>query len=288
MARKLFCDISPFTYRISLRKMIMLRHLNNLVHRVQFATERADPLPVLIYSHNSLIRRTLGNVDLQLQENKAVNLTLAAPHINGILIRPGETFSFWNLVGATTAHFGYRNGLTISSGRATSGLGGGICQFTNLLHWMVLHSPLTITEHHHHDSLDLFPDFNRQIPFGTGTSVMFNYLDYRVRNDTEQAFQFIVTTTAEYLVGELRTTKALDVKFHIHEADAYFYEHGGDVYRHNCIFRSTRSKITGNEVQRVLLIESDARLAYDRSLVKAEIRPQQPRVNSPVNSVRQT
>jgi vancomycin resistance protein VanW len=278
MARMLFGDISPFTYRIALRKMIVFRHIRNLVHRVRFATHRAEPLPILLYSHNSLIRRTLGNVDLQLQENKAVNLTLAAPHINGVLIRPGETFSFWHLVGATTAGRGYRDGLTISSGRATSGLGGGICQFTNLLHWMVLHSPLTITEHHHHDSLDLFPDFNRQIPFGTGTSVMFNYLDYRVRNDTEQDFQFVVTTTPEYLVGELRTTTALKVKFHIHETDAYFYEHDGEVYRHNRIYRSTRSKATGNEIERILLIESDARVAYDRALITVEIRPQQPRV----------
>ncbi len=33
-----------------------------------------------------------------------------------------------------------------------------MCQFTNLLHWMALHSPLTVTEHHRHSGLDLFPD----------------------------------------------------------------------------------------------------------------------------------
>jgi len=276
MARRLFGDISPFTYRISLRKMIALRRVRNLTHRVRFATHRAAPLPVLLYSHNSLIRRKLGNVDLQLQENKAVNLALAAPHVNGVVIRPGETFSFWHLVGATSVSRGYRTGLTISSGRATAGLGGGICQFTNLLHWMVLHSPLTVTEHHHHDNLDLFPDYNRQIPFGTGTSIMYNYLDYRVRNDTEQDFQFMVSVTDEYLVGELRATRALDVKYHIQEQDACFYEQGGEVYRHNRIYRSTRSKATGNEVERVLVIENDARVVYDRALIAAEILPERP------------
>ncbi|MDH6236677.1 VanW family protein [Cryobacterium sp. CG_9.6] len=276
MSRRLFSNISPFTYRLSVRKMIALRQLRNLMHPVRFATSRADLLPVILYRHNSLIRRKLGNVDGQLQENKAVNLSIAAPLVCGIVIRPGETFSFWKLVGSTTAARGYRDGLTISSGRATSGMGGGICQFTNLLHWMVLHSPLTIVEHHHHDNIDLFPDFNRQIPFGTGTSVMYNYLDYRVRNDTEQDFQFSVTTTAEYLVGELRTTRALDVKFHIQEADAYFYERDGDVYRHNRIYRSIRSKATGLEVERTLLGENDARVAYDRALITAEILPARP------------
>jgi vancomycin resistance protein VanW len=31
-------------------------------------------------------------------------------------------------------------------------VGGGLCQFTNLLHWVALHSPLEIAEHHHHDA----------------------------------------------------------------------------------------------------------------------------------------
>ena len=56
------------------------------------------------------------------------------------------------------------------------------CQLSNLLHWMVLHSDLTITEHHHHDRFDLFPDDGRQVPFGMGTSIVYNYLDYRVTN----------------------------------------------------------------------------------------------------------
>ena len=52
---------------------------------------------MLLYGHKSLIRRRLGNVDMRLRENKAVNLALAAPKINGILIKPGEIFSFWSL-----------------------------------------------------------------------------------------------------------------------------------------------------------------------------------------------
>lgn len=61
-------------------------------------------------------------MDLQLQENKAVNLSLAAPKVNGILIRPGETLSFWHLVGSLTAKKGYREGLTIESGVPSQGI----------------------------------------------------------------------------------------------------------------------------------------------------------------------
>ena len=95
MHRRLFCELSPLAYRISIKKSCALRTLQDYTSGEHFAKKRAEaPLPALIYRHNSLIRRTLGEVDPVLQENKAVNLALAAPKINGILIRPGETFSF--------------------------------------------------------------------------------------------------------------------------------------------------------------------------------------------------
>ena len=166
MKRKLFCEISPLTYAISEKRCILMRSLKNLCSIKHLAkTKQKERLPYVIYRHNSLIRRRLGNVDMRLQENKAVNLSIAAPKINKILIRPGETFSFWHLVGNTTEKKGYKEGLTIFADHTEPGIGGGMCQMTNLIHWMVLHSDLKITEHHHHDGLDLFPDFQRKIPF---------------------------------------------------------------------------------------------------------------------------
>lgn len=76
-----------------------------------------------------------------MQENKAISLALAAPNIDGILIKPGEVFSFWHLVGYCSEKKGYKMGMTVSSNGPDPGIGGGLCQFTNLLHWMVLHSP---------------------------------------------------------------------------------------------------------------------------------------------------
>jgi len=93
MKRKLFCEICPFTYRLSMEKEIQKRNLKDLLQHIRFAKKKTDTsLPVLVYQHNSLIRRRLGNVNMQLQENKATNLALAVKHINGLLIQPGETF----------------------------------------------------------------------------------------------------------------------------------------------------------------------------------------------------
>ena len=104
---------------------------------------------------------------------------------------------------------------------------------SNLIHWMVLHSELTITEHHHHDGLDLFPDFGRQIPFGTGTSISYNYLDYRFENKTDKVFQLKLWVDEEYLRGELRANAPLSHTFHIHAENEYFSRENGVVYRTN-------------------------------------------------------
>lgn len=266
---KLFCEISPFTYKISVQKEILKRNCMNLLGGKSLARTKSNQvLPILVYSHNALIRRKLGNVDSRLQENKAVNLALAAPKVDKILIKPGETFSFWSLVGRCSASQGYKEGLTISKGEPSSGIGGGMCQFTNLIHWMILHSPLTITEHHHHGNLDLFPDYGRQIPFGTGTSIHYNYLDYRFINTTDNTFQLMIEVGEEKLKGQLRALKPLSSTYHIEERDAYFKEEADGIYRYNKIYRRQFDKTTGNLLKEELIIENRAKVMYDKSYVE--------------------
>ena len=267
MPRKLFCQLCPAAYALSVAKQCALRNVQDAVAHTPFCASQEQPLPKVIYTHKSLIRRTLGNTRLELQENKAINLALAAPKVNGALICPGQVFSFWHMVGSVTAKKGYREGLTISAGRACSDIGGGLCQMTNLLHWMVLHSPLTIVEHHHHDQLDLFPDYHRQVPFGTGTSIFYNYIDYRVRNDTDMAYQFIVYVTEKYLCGELRAEKPLDVKYHIMAQGERFVRKDGAVYREGEVWRNCVDKRTGNLISHQLLRINHARVLYDESFL---------------------
>ena len=264
MSRRLFCEISPFTYRLSMEKEILKRHLKDFCAGRHFAKKRSkDSLPVIIYRHNSLIRRRLGNVDMQLQENKAVNLSLAVVHIDGLLIHPGETFSFWKLVGRTSAHKGYKEGLTITKGQPAHGIGGGLCQLSNLIHWMVLHSELTITEHHHHDGVDLFPDHGRQIPFGTGTSISYNYLDYRVKNNTANTYQLRLWVDDKYLSGELRAAEPQAHTFHIHAQNEYFSRKAGVIYRNGEVYRDTIDRQTGEIINHQLIRTNHAKVMYE-------------------------
>jgi vancomycin resistance protein VanW len=271
MSRRLFCEISPLTYSISMFKCRNIRHIKNFFNIKSIARKKSkEKLPYLIYESNSLIRRKLGNVDMQLQENKAINLKIATPKVSGILIRPKETFSFWSLVGSCSKYKGYKEGLTIGKGSAGKGVGGGMCQFTNLIHWLVMHTPLTITEHHHHNGIDMFPDFNRQIPFGVGTSIMYNYLDYRFTNNTNITFQLITYVTDEYLCGEILADKPLDIKYHIDVEDEYFSYENNNYYRHNKIYRNLVDKNTGNTISKELIMENKAKVMYDSEFIDKE------------------
>ena len=264
MKRKLFCEISPFTYRLSMEKEILKRHLMDYLRKTRFARERIeDSLPVLVYQHKSLIRRRLGNVNMQLQENKATNLALAVTHIDGLLIHPGEVFSVWKLVGRTAKRKGYKEGLTIAKGQPSQGIGGGLCQLSNLIHWLVLHSDLTIVEHHHHDGLDLFPDFGRQIPFGTGTSISYNYIDYRVKNETANTYQLRLCTDDEYLCGELRAMELQPHTFHIHAENEYFSRENGTIYRNGQVYRDSIDRVTGRHLESQLIRTNHAKVMYD-------------------------
>lgn len=158
MGRKLFCEISPTTYKISMEKEIMKRNIKNIIGKEKIAkTHSKEELPNIVKSHSSILIRKLLGVDIKLQENKVTNIMLACNKINGIIIHPGETFSYWSTVGKPDKKDGYKEGLVISSKGLTSGYGGGLCQMANMIHWLVLNSPLEVTELHHHSDA-LFPD----------------------------------------------------------------------------------------------------------------------------------
>lgn len=272
MGRKLFCEISPTTYKISVFKNKVKRiFIRQLDAKVYTTTKTNENLSEVTYVHKSLMRRTLGGVNAELQENKAINLSIAVPKIDGVIISPGETFSFWKLVGSCSKSKGYLNGLMIKGGKVNVGIGGGMCQLSNLIHWMVLHSPLDIVEHHHHHQIDMFPDYKRQIPFGTGTSIMHNYLDYQFTNNTKTTFQIRVCVDETHLMGELRAENTLKQSYHIVEEDQYFEKKEDAYYRNNKIYKRTIDKSTGNEVAKILIISNHSKVVYDKQFIPKDM-----------------
>ncbi len=108
--------LMPFFVRIKQR----IRRVENAFQPI--AREKSDFLPYINVRHQSVLLRKLGDVDMQLQINKVKNLQIALEKINGILIQPGEIFSFWELVREPTAQKGYLDDILIAKGRVKVGV----------------------------------------------------------------------------------------------------------------------------------------------------------------------
>lgn len=270
MGRKLFCDINPVTYKISVRKEIMLRHIKNIFGKEKIAkTYSKEELPNIVKSHSSILIRKLVGVDLKLQENKVTNILLACDKINGIIIHPNETFSYWTTVGPTRKKDGYKEGLVIGKNGMKSGYGGGLCQMANMIHWLVLNSPLEVTELHHHSDA-LFPDERRRVPFGTGTSVCYNNVDYRFKNTTDQDVQILVWCENGELCGELRSEKEFPYRYKLIEENHHFKKEGEKYFRISQVYRLVIDRKTNKEIRKELILDNHSAVMYDYSLIPKE------------------
>lgn len=82
--------------------------------------------------------------------NRIYNINLASSKFKGILVPPGETFSFNNVLGDVSAYTGYKAAYVIKDGKTVLGDGGGVCQVSTTLFRAILASGLPIVERKPH------------------------------------------------------------------------------------------------------------------------------------------
>lgn len=272
--RKLFCEYGPICYEISLIKEGLKKDLKDMKAGKKFARKiNKNNFDYIWKGDTKILLRKLHGVDMQLQKNKVVNLQIASKKIDGIIVEPGEEFSFYNTVGTTSKRKGYLPGLVISNGEFSTGFGGGLCQMANMIHWLVLHTPMEVTELHHHTDA-LFPDAKRRVPFGTGTSICYKALDYRFKNTTKYPIQIRVWLDDTMLYGEIRSTEPLTEKYKIIEEDNHYAkDEDGVFYRNSKVYRIITNKETNEEIKKELILDNHSKVMYDYDLIpKEEIR----------------
>ena len=238
--------------------------------RYRWARERRrDSLPYLQASHKTPLLRHLRGEDMELQRNKVVNLRLAVEKLDGVLLRPGETLSYWRLIGKPSARRGYLPGMVLFLGRIGSDVGGGLCQLSNLIFWMTLHTDLTVVERYRH-SHDVFPDAHRSQPFGTGATCAYPHRDLMLRNDTQETYQLRLRVGEKNLEGEWLATAPPLHRFEIQERDARMDQAAwGGYVRHNAIWRRVFDR-DGRFLEDQPLFTNDAIMMYSPLLPEVE------------------
>ncbi len=125
------------------------------------------------------------------------NIRIAARHINGTLLKPGDVFSYNRIVGPRDEDGGYREAPILVRGRHDKGIAGGICQTSGTLFNAVLHSGLQIVERSCHSTPIGY------LPYGLDATVSYGSLDFRFKNDTPAPVYVAATLNGRMLTFSL-------------------------------------------------------------------------------------
>ena len=110
------------------------------------------------------------------------NIDLASSRLDGVLIAPGEIFSFNQAVGEISKTTGYRDAYIIQNGRTTLGAGGGVCQVSTTLFRAALNAGLPIIERHAHAYRVSY--YEQDSKPGFDATVFSPTADLKFKNDT--------------------------------------------------------------------------------------------------------
>lgn len=111
--------------------------------------------------------------------NRATNLYLACMSIDGLVLNPGEVFSYNKTLGERTEEKGYRPGAAYVGNTTEALIGGGICQVATTMYYCALYSDLEILERECHQFATVYS------PLGVDATVSYGWLDFRFRNNTD-------------------------------------------------------------------------------------------------------
>ena len=109
--------------------------------------------------------------------NRSTNLKIAAGKINGIVLMPGEEFSYNKVVGKRTVEEGYKDAKIYADGGVVDGLAGGICQISSTLYNAVLLANLEVTERYNHTYTTSY------LPAGRDATVVWGAKDFKFVNN---------------------------------------------------------------------------------------------------------
>jgi vancomycin resistance protein VanW len=108
--------------------------------------------------------------------NQRHNALLAARHLDGTVVRPGETLSFNQAVGSWSRDVGYRKAPVSYNGQLVPSWGGGVCQTSTTLYNAALLAGMALVERHPHRIVTGY------CPPGLDAAVAFSGIDLKLRN----------------------------------------------------------------------------------------------------------
>lgn len=148
----------------------------------------------------------LGHCETPYSNNpkRIVNLGLACKALDGLVLEPGQEFSYNDTLGERTAEKGYQPAPAYSGTTLVDSLGGGICQVSSTLYLASVYAELTILERVNHG----FPV--HYIPYGMDATVNWGFTDLKMRNDSPLPVKIRAETSDGYVRIDILGTEVRD------------------------------------------------------------------------------
>lgn len=152
--------------------------------------------------------------------NRSTNIRLCASKINGVVLMPGETFSFNSTVEKRTPEAGYKEAPAYLNGKTIMDYGGGICQVSSTLYNAVLYSNLEITERYNHGYQPSY------VKSGLDATVSWGGPDFKFTNNRNYPIKIMTDTSNKilniYIYG-LKTENDYTVKLEARYLSTIYY-----------------------------------------------------------------
>lgn len=111
--------------------------------------------------------------------DRNINLKIASSKIDGIILKPGQTFKWSKVIGNMTESMGYRKAIAYVNGGNRLSAGGGVCQVSTTLYQCAKQANLKITERHEHGKEVTY------IESGEDATVTYGLRDLAFKNNTK-------------------------------------------------------------------------------------------------------
>lgn len=143
------------------------------------------------------------------------NISIATYTNNGILLMPGDEYSFNKIVGDTTADKGYLPATVIIGDKLEQGLGGGICQVSTTLHNAVLKTGIIPTERLNHNMPVGYTEL------GMDATVAYGTVDYKFKNTLNYPIYIEGAVTDNDVIFNIYSDSSLKSKSYKFSQDIY-------------------------------------------------------------------
>ena len=152
-------------------------------------------------------------------EGRSHNVALAASSVNGVVLKPGEIFSFNGIVGSRNEKTGYKPASVIVNGEYESGIGGGVCQVSTTVFNAALLANMEIKERFPHVLAAAY------VPRGMDAAVYYGLQDFRFKNTNDTSV--FIEASAENGVLTVKilgvpTEKPSDLKLDVTREGDYY------------------------------------------------------------------